>query len=99
MSFRSVAAGDLREGEVAALRGQAAAGGRTGAFRLERDLARPGRARVEIEIGELDTYSEWRPVEAPDEAQLLVEMIPSARRDGVYLAALAQAGSLLRAFR
>lgn len=99
VSFRSVSARDLREGEVAAIRTQSAAAGRTSAFALERDLEHRGRARVQIDIGERETYSEWRPVESPGEAELLVEMIPTGRRDPVYLAALAHAAELLRALR
>jgi glucose-6-phosphate dehydrogenase assembly protein OpcA len=99
VSFRSVHADDLREGEVAAVRVEAAALGRTCAFAIERDLEHRGRARIQIDLGELDSYSEWRPMETPTEAELLVEMIPGGRRDAVYVDALQEAGQLLRAFR
>lgn len=98
-SFRSISAPDLREGELAAVRIEAAAGGRTCRIAIERDLERRSRVRVQIDLGELDSFSEWRPIESLGETELLVEMIPTARRDPVYVDALQQAATLLRAFR
>ena len=99
VAFRSVAAEDLHEGEVAAMRVEAAAQGRTCALAVERDLERRGRARLQVDLGESDSYSEWRPIESPTEAELLVEMIPVGRRDAIYVDALGRAAELLRAFR
>ncbi len=99
VSFRSIPAAGLREGEVAAIRVTAAAQGRTAALSLERDIEGQKRARLTIEIAELDSYSEWRPMESRGEAELLLQMIPTGRRDAIYLDALREAGDLLRALR
>jgi glucose-6-phosphate dehydrogenase assembly protein OpcA len=99
VSVRSVPVGGLHEGEVAAIRLNAAAEGRTGAMSMERDLEGHKRARLQIDIGELDSYSEWRPIESRGEAELLLQMIPAGGRDAVYLDALREAADLLRALR
>ncbi len=99
VSFRSVPVGGLREGEVAAIRVTAAAGGRTASLSLERDIEGQRRARLQLDIGELDSYTEWRPMVSRADAELLLRMIPAGPRDAIYQDALQEAANLLRALR
>jgi glucose-6-phosphate dehydrogenase assembly protein OpcA len=99
VSFRSIPAGGLHEGEVAAIRVIAAAGGRTASLGLERDIEGQRRARLQLDIGELDSYTEWRPMVSRADAELLLRMIPAGPRDAIYLDALQGAAELLRALR
>lgn len=98
VNFRSVSSSDLAEGEVSAVRLDMAASGQTSAVALERDPDHRSRVRVRIELGEAKSFEEVRPMATAGETELLVEQIVQ-RRDPVYLAALAGAAELLRAFR
>ncbi len=89
---------DPGEGEVAAIRLDAAAGATTCALRLERDREHGSRVGIRIDIGAVDSLTSIRLVESPDDAALLHDMIPAGWRDPVYLSALAGAAELLRAF-
>jgi glucose-6-phosphate dehydrogenase assembly protein OpcA len=97
VNFRSVSAADLGPGELSAVRIEAAAGGHTAAIAIERDPDRRSRVRVGIEVGEAERLEETRPMDSPGETALLVDLI-GQKRDAVYLGALAQTATLLRAF-
>jgi len=97
VNFRSVSAPDLVDGELSAVRVEAAAGGRTAAIAIERDAKHPSRVRVVIESGESDRLEETRPMDPSSETELLIDLI-GQKRDAVYHGALAQCAALLRAF-
>ena len=98
VNFRSVAVSELVEGELSAVRVEASAGGSTLGLELVRDPERRSRVRMRMRMGELEALEEWRPIDTPTEAELLVELVVQ-RRDAVYAEALDQAADLLRAFR
>jgi len=96
--LRSVSAEKLAEGELAAVRVDAAAGGRACALAIERSAANLERVEVRIDIGERETLTERLPLDTPAPAELLVEML-NGMRDPVYMRSLAAAADLLKAFR
>ena len=98
VAFRSVEASELAEGEVSAIRVEASARATTFDLELVRDPERRSRVHTRLRIGELEALEEWRPIDTPAEAELLVELVVQ-RRDAVYAEALEQAAELLRAFR
>jgi hypothetical protein len=96
--LRSVPSPRLAEGELSAVRIDALAGGRACALAVERTEDHTDHVDLRIDIGEVETLHQRLRMDAPGPAELLVEML-TARRDPVYLRALAAAAELLRAFR
>jgi glucose-6-phosphate dehydrogenase assembly protein OpcA len=95
--LRSLPSARLAEGEVSAVRIDAMAGGHACALAVERSEDHPDHVDLRIDIGEVETLRQRLPMDAPGPAELLVEML-TARRDPVYLRALAAAAELLKAF-
>lgn len=99
LAFRSVPRQGLAEGEVAAVRVQSVARGRTCALGIEREPEEPGRVAVHVEIGEHHGLDQVVAMPVAGEPDLLIELLSGARYDAVYLRALAAAGQLLRSLR
>lgn len=98
INLRSLPSAGLAEGEVSAVRIDAMAGARACALAVERTEDHLDHVDLRIDIGEVETLRQRLPMAGPGPAELLVEML-TARRDPVYLRALASAAELLRAFR
>lgn len=99
VDFRSVPAEGVVEGEIAALRLEAAASTRTARLAIERNPKQPTRAHMRTAIGESEPLEHWMPLDVPNEAELLVELVPLGRRDPIYIRSLDAAAELLRALR
>jgi glucose-6-phosphate dehydrogenase assembly protein OpcA len=101
IAFRSVPLAGLSEGEVSAVRFHAVSQGRTCAFSCERQ---PGAAdhtsggvTMKMQIGS-EALTERLPMPVQGEVELLEHLLTGSGRDPVYLGALHEAASLLRAF-
>lgn len=99
VAFRSVPHQGLSDGEPAAVRLDAVAGGVTGAMSIRRDPEEPTQVVERIETGEHHSLRQVLALESPDEGALLLRLLASAGKDPVYLAALQSAAELLRALR
>ncbi len=96
VNFRSVDASDLVEGELAAIRVEAGAQGRTMALALERNHERRSRVHVRLNVGGGESLAEERAMDTLNDTELLVDLVVQ-RRDAVFLGALRQGAALLRA--
>ena len=97
LSFRSVSIPGLTPGEIAALRLEAAAGGRTCSLVMEREREKLRWADVRIQIGGAETVKQLVPLEPEDEAQLLLDLLVDGVQDPVYMRSLESAAELLQA--
>lgn len=100
VAFRSVPPQEgLSDGELAAVRLDAVAGGVTGAMSIRRDPEDATQVVEQIETGENHSLRQVLALENPDEGDLLLRLLASVGKDPVYEAALQSAAELLRALR
>jgi glucose-6-phosphate dehydrogenase assembly protein OpcA len=99
VAFRSVPLGGLPDGEVSAVRLQAAAGGRTANLTYERQAGEDGEpsqsVQMQIELG-AELLAQTVPVPVQNEVRLLEHLLTAGVRDHNYTASLAFAADLLR---
>jgi glucose-6-phosphate dehydrogenase assembly protein OpcA len=96
IAFRSLPAAGHPEGEVLALRIDAAANRQTASLAIELDREHEGSAVLRYSIGHEGPLQQRLPIAASEEAELLVQLLVQGHRDPVFLRALRAAADLLQ---
>jgi glucose-6-phosphate dehydrogenase assembly protein OpcA len=99
IAFRSVTADGLAQGELTAVRIEAASSGQTATLAVERDLEKLNRASVQFELGGAERLTEVNPMPVWSEGQLLASVLIADVRDPVHRRSLRSAAGLLRALK
>ncbi len=89
---------EFREGEVTAVRIEAAAHGRTCHLVIQRDREHSSRAGMQVEMG-ADMIESSLPMVSLDEAALLSQILIAGRRDPVFLRSLYAGAETMAALR
>ena len=97
LAFRSLPAAGHPEGEVLALRIEAAANRQTASVSVELDPDREGSALLRYSVGHEGPLRQRLPIAASEEADLLVRLLVQGHRDPVFLRSLRAAAELLQA--
>ena len=96
LAFRSLPEAGHPEGEVLALRIEAAANRQTASVSVELDPDREGSALLRYSVGHEGPLRQRLPIAASEEADLLVRLLVQGHRDPVFLRSLRAAAELLQ---